>query len=318
MFLFLYSLNQTKFMDKGYFLGIDGGATKSTLVLINLKGKKIFETTGESLNYRNLDEEKFIKNLNELIIKAKKKGKILFSCFSFAGIDTETDKKRVMNIIEKSAVNKMLNSNFIVTNDIEIVLLAANVEDGAAVIAGTGSNFFAKNKNKMARAGGLDYILSDEGSAFYIGQKVLRAAVKSSDLRGEKTILEKLVLKKSGVENMRDLVNLVYEGNLKQKVGEFAPLTEPALKKNDRVAKRILLSAVDELENGIITVTRKAKLKGKFKICLVGGVFKNKYLLNKLETKLKKRFKKARIMLIKNPAIGAAKLAKKEFEKLCK
>jgi len=301
---------------KKCFLGIDGGATKSTLVLIDLKGKKIFETTGKSLNYRNLDKEKFIQNLNELIIKAKKKGKILFSCLSLAGIDTETDKKRVTNIIEKSKVNKILKSNFIVKNDIEVLFLTVNVEDGVAVIAGTGSNFFAKNKNKIARAGGLDYILSDEGSAFDIGQKVLRASVRSKDGRGEKTILEKMVLKKAGIKNIRDLVNLIYGENLKQKVGEFAPLAEIALKKKDKVAKKILLSAIDELENGIITVTRKAKLKGEFKICLVGSVFKNKYILNKLEIKLKKRFKKAKIIIVKNPAIGAAKFAKKEFEKL--
>ena len=45
-------------------------------------------------------------------------------------------------------------------------------------------------------------------------------------------------------------------------------------KKNDRIAKRILLSAVDELENGTETVIKKVNLKGTFKIALVGGVFK--------------------------------------------
>jgi len=44
---------------------------------------------------------------------------------------------------------------------------------------------------KEAFAGGLDYILNDESSAFGIGVRTLKAAVKSFDRRGRKTIFEK-------------------------------------------------------------------------------------------------------------------------------
>lgn len=299
-------------MNKGYFLGVDGGATKSTLILLDSKGKKVFQTEGKSLNNRNLTKEKFVQNLNDLIIKAKKKGKILFSCFSLAAIDTETDRKKVIRLINKT---ENVNFPFIVVSDIESVLSSVDLENGGVIIAGTGSNYYAKNRNLVAKAGGLDYILTDEGSGFDIGQKVLRAAVKSSDGRGEKTILEKMVLKKARIKNMKDMVTLIYKENSKQKVGEFAPLTELALKKKDKIAKKILLSAVDELELGAKTVIKKVNLKGNFKIYLIGSVFKNKFLLEELKQRFKKRFKNVEIVIVKNPAIGAGKLAIKEWKK---
>ncbi len=296
-------------MDKKYFLGIDGGSTRSRLVLLNLKGKKVFEVEGRCLSHRNIPEEEFIQNVSNLVTKIKNR-KILFGCFSLAAIDTEKDREKVIKLI-----NKIVNFPFAVVSDIEGVLPSLNLENGAVIIAGTGSNYYAKNGNLVAKAGGLDYILSDEGSAFSIGQKVLRAAVRSRDGRGEKTILERLVLKKAKIKDMREIVNLIYTKTLKSNVGEFAPLLEKACKKKDKVAVRIISSVIDELENGVGTVIKKVKLKGNFKIALVGGVFKNKFLLTRLEKRVKKRFKKAKIIIVKNPALGAAKLAIKEQEK---
>ncbi len=314
-------------MNKEYFLGIDGGSTKSKLILLDLKGKKVtrplgallrsnkcFEAKGKCLGHRSISEENFIQDVSNIINKIKHK-KILFGCFSLADVDIKKDKRKVVKWINKV---KSVNFPFIVVSDIECVLLSVYLESGVAVIAGTGSNYYAKNGDLVAKAGGLGYILADEGSGFSIGQKVLRAALKSYDGRGKKTILENLVLKKAGIKNMRKIITSVYTNTFKLDVGEFAPLTELALKKKDKVAKKILLSAVDEIESGIITVIKKVKLRGDFKICFVGGVFKNKFLLTEVERRIKKRFKKAEIIIVKNPAIGAAKLAIKEFERLNK
>ena len=128
-------------MGKEYFLGVDGGSTKSRLVLLDLKGKKVFEAKGECLGHRNIPEEKFIQDVSDLISKIKYK-KILFGCFSLAGIDVERNRKKVIKLINKT---EKVNFPFIVVSDIESVLPSVNLEKGCVIIAGTGSNYYAKN-----------------------------------------------------------------------------------------------------------------------------------------------------------------------------
>ncbi len=293
-----------------YFLGIDGGGTRSSLILIDSKGNKVLEKKGKSLNYRAVGEEKFIKNLDNLISNIKKDVK--YSCLALAGVDNKKERENILKLIKKSSFRKYFKSYYFLVNDVEAILPTIDSRKGIAIIAGTGSNFYAKNGKKSYKAGGLGYILSDEGSAFDIGQKVLRAAIKSNDGRGEKTILEKMVLRQAKTKNARDLKTLIHKGILKQNVAAFAHLTEKAIEKKDKVIKEILLSAADDLEKGAVTVAKKVELSGEFKICLIGSALKNKFLLKELSNRLRKRFKKAEILKVENPALGAAKLALNE------
>jgi len=290
-----------------YFLGIDGGGTRSSLILVNSEGKKVLERKGKSLSYRTVGEKSFINNLNNLIAKVNKK--IEFSCLALADVDNEHERKTILNLIKKSNIKRKLKTSYFLISDVEAILPTIESNRGIAIISGTGSNFYAKNGKKSYRAGGLGYILSDEGSAFDIGQKVLKAAIKSMDGRGEKTILEKMVLKQARVNNLRDLKTMIHKGIPKQNVASFAHLVDTAIKKKDTMAKKILLSAADELEAGATAVAKKVNISGKFDICLVGGAFKNKSLLEELKKRLKKRFLNARILRVENPALGAAKLA---------
>ena len=293
--------------EQEYFLGVDAGATKTTVLVVNPKGKKVFETKKNNLSHRHLTEEQFINTLDEIALSIR--FNLGFSCFAFAGMDTREEEKKIVKMIKKSKLNKIIKSNFIVVNDIETVLPSVDAENGVAAIAGTGSNFFAVNHNKTAKAGGKGYLLSDEGSAYFIGLKVLRAAVKSNDGRGKKTILEELVFRKLKIKNLDGLVNYIYTGNLKKQVAGFAILTEKALEKKDKVTREILSSAVEELEAGIRAVVKKTGLKGNFKIALTGSVFTNKFILKNLNLRIKKLFPKAEICIVKNSVIGAAKLA---------
>lgn len=298
-------------MDKKYFLGVDGGATKSNIALIDEYGKLVFKKEGHCLNFRNIPEKDFLKNLSDILKKVGNR-KILFGCFALAGVEVKKDSQYIRELINK---NKLANFKFIVVNDLEGVMPSSNFKDGGVIIAGTGSNFFARNKNKIAKSGGLGYLLSDEGSAFYIGLKVLRASVKSYDGRGKKTLLEKMVLSKNKLSNIRDLVTKVYKPNFKLEVADYAILAQKGLKKRDAVSEEILLSAVNEIEIGIKTVINKVGLKTNFKVACVGGVLKDKFIFNQLKQRLEVVYPGIELIIVKNPELGAAKLAMKEFRR---
>ncbi|MEM5828710.1 MAG: BadF/BadG/BcrA/BcrD ATPase family protein [Candidatus Aenigmatarchaeota archaeon] len=293
------------------FVGIDGGATKTKLIAIDENERILLRICGEGSNYKALGLDLAEKNLYKLLSKCLRKlNKINGICFGLASIDSENDKKIVLERIKKGKIGKLLGKEvkIILLNDTEIILSAANLENGVAVIGGTGSNFLGVNKDKKAWAGGLEYILADEGSAFDIGQRVLRAALRSYDGRGRKTLLEKLVMKKARIRNMREIKDVVYKEKMKSIVASFAPLAEIAAEKGDAIAKKILKDCAKEYIIGIKAVAKKVKLKGDFKIVLVGSVFNSKIIFNELN-----KIFRNRIIRLKDPSIGAARIAKKIY-----
>lgn len=301
--------------NKNLFLGIDGGATNSTLVLLDDKENKILKARNGSLNLRNIGKRSFLKNLKSLLkkIKPQFKNQIKGACFGLAGVDTEEDKKNVEEAIAKLG-KAILPCSALVMNDIDIILPSVGLGEGVVVICGTGSNFFAKKDKRKFLAGGLDYIISDEAGAFDIGIRILRAAVKSFDGRGRKTILEKMVLEKVKVKDVRHLTSFIYKGNQKINVASFAPLLANAVEKEDKVAKEILASLLKEIFSGIFTVSKRAGFKDNFHIAIVGSVFNNKFLVDKVIEGVRKEFNNVKVVMVPEPEVGAARIAKSKFK----
>jgi N-acetylglucosamine kinase-like BadF-type ATPase len=72
--------------------------------------------------------------------------------------------------------------------------------DGYAVIAGTGAGAIrVEDGRQVAVADALGWLLGDEGSGFWIGRRVVRAALADLDGRGPATALTPLMLARLGV-----------------------------------------------------------------------------------------------------------------------
>jgi N-acetylglucosamine kinase-like BadF-type ATPase len=72
--------------------------------------------------------------------------------------------------------------------------------NGYAVIAGTGAGAIrVEDGRQVAVADGLGWLLGDEGSGFWIGQRMVRAALADLDGRGPSTALTRLLLARLGV-----------------------------------------------------------------------------------------------------------------------
>ncbi len=54
----------------------------------------------------------------------------------------------------------------IVVNDVALILPAAGVGDGIAVVAGTGSNCIGRHSSRECAVGGWGWLLGDEGSGY--------------------------------------------------------------------------------------------------------------------------------------------------------
>jgi len=301
-----------------YYLGVDGGATKSIAGVAEADGKIISQKSGPALNYHMLGEDLCERNLRYLLQPFFKKYKrIERVVIGFAGLDTSKDLKIYKKITRKVVPQ---NTKILIFNDAEIALAAACPKNKGArilVICGTGSSVYGEFKNKKAKAIGWDFLLGDQGSAYWLGLSALREVIKSWDGRGRKTILEKLVLKKAGKKNISQLIPEIYKNwqerprEFKKYIASFAALFQKTRSVKDPVARKIIQEAAQELFLGVEAVIRKLRVREKDSVCLgfIGSGFKNPGLLPSLVGKIKKTHPKVNFTYNVNPLRGAIELA---------
>lgn len=305
---------------KKFYLGVEGGGTKSTAILVDEQSRVIAQKEGEDLNYHGEEEKAVRKDLSKLLaplLQKSKNGK-LYAVFGLAGLDTKKDEAFYRGLVKSVLPPKTI---FDVVNDTKTALEAhcPNERKRILVISGTGSNVYGENGAKTARSIGWgDFALGDEGSGYDIGTKVLKAAMRSFDGRGKKTIFESLVPKRMGVATIEDTVATFYKNlrrlqNMKRYVASFAYLLDEGIKNNDRVAIEIRQETIEALMQGISAVTRKLAISNK-EFCLgyVGSVWKTPGIRQIFEDVVKKQYPKVCFSKNDEPSVwGAVLLAKK-------
>ncbi|MBI4091313.1 hypothetical protein HY419_01010 [candidate division WWE3 bacterium] len=303
-----------------YFLGVDGGGTK-TQVLITDEHKNILSMSKVGpTNVRNLDEDTLLRTLNEGIRLAVsgmklKDLEIDFACFGVAGLDTLRDYEVLNRAVEKIAAARFLTKPTVLNDAVCAFRRGTDKKYGIAVVAGTGSNCYGKNlKGEEVYVGGLGHVLSDEGGGYYIGVKALQAAAKSYDGRIEKSLLETLIYEHFGAFDMREVILKVHDKDFgKHDVATLAVLCEKASTEGDFQAGKILQEAGSELSLMALTCAKRLAMLGTdMEIICSGGSFNNARgpLRKTFEEKTKRVATRAKIIYpVSEPAMGAVLIA---------
>lgn len=188
------------------------------------------------------------------------------------------------------------DGRLLLTNDLVPVLFGAPADDSVVVVvAGTGTGFGARSREgNWARAGGCEYVLSDEGGGFWLGLCGLRAAVRAKDGRGAATSLLDRALRWCGAgsaDPLDDLFRTVYVPSFKPVVATFARHVLDAAAE-DEVARGIVAAAADELVIGACAAARAAGCLGTGTRVLVSGSLLTRHgaLAAELSRSLRTRF----------------------------
>jgi glucosamine kinase len=269
-----------------YFLGIDGGGTKTRCVLADETTVLARSMTGAS-NIVRLGEVQAREALHGAIRQVCAATDISLEqisaiCIGAAGAARPEVAVKVCNIIAE------LNSGFTSANvevvgDTEVALDAAFGEGpGVIVIAGTGSVAFGRDAaGHTARAGGWGFAVSDEGSGHWIGRRAVAAILQSAD-RAFQTQLRPLVLQTWKIEGIDQLVQ-VANSTPPPDFPRLFPLVLRAADDGDAIASTILTDAGGELaELARIVIGRLAGLireagqqpVTKLPVALTGSVFR--------------------------------------------
>lgn len=300
------------------YLGIDSGGTKTKFILINEQGELVAESTQSASHYLQvgLDGLKDVmrKGLVDCLDKASAQKEDVKYCFaSVAGYgDIENDNVIIENVI-KTVFNPIPTT---IGNDIENAYAGALAsKPGIVVIAGTGSIGLGIDEyGNSTRCGGWHHAFGgDEGSAFWIGCKLIQAFTLQSDGREPKTLLYPYLKEKYHFNNDSDILQMtIVDWDFdRTKIASLAQDLYYLASQNDPSALSIYDQAAFELSRIIIAIKEKLQFKKAVIASYQGGVFKSEnYVIEPLKQYLKPHSIQLTVP-ITSPDMGSALLALK-------
>jgi N-acetylglucosamine kinase-like BadF-type ATPase len=296
-----------------FFLGIDGGGSK-TSCLLGDETSILGSGTGAASNVVRVGEASARKSLSEAIHQAYSTANIGPQQISRTCVGIAGGARKDVDDIVRGIVSEIVAGEIEVVGDMVIALQSALGDGpGVIVIAGTGSIAYGRNTNgETARAGGWGFAISDEGSGHWIGRAAVAAMMRAhGDER--QTRLTESVLNAWHLKNRQQLV-LAANRSPAPDFAALLPSVVSAAVSGDTVAIRVLESAATELSGLAKTVIKRLFPEGQtVKIAMIGGVFAHSGTVREAFSKsLMAEYPNAEIHSnIVEPVLGALALARK-------
>ncbi|WP_042222330.1 N-acetylglucosamine kinase [Oceanobacillus manasiensis] len=270
-----------------YYIGIDGGGTKTHALLADGNGTIISQAISGASNPNAIGEQQLIEVFQSLFKELDneegtrlKKVKVVYA--GIAGSANPANR----TILEAILASILPQAKIVVEPDAICALYSGTYgKAGIVQIAGTGSIAYGMNESgEQERVGGWGYLIGDEGSGYAIGRAGITAALKSLDGREEPTILLKMLYDHFNVSHPQELIKSVYDAEQPKSV--IAPLSRivfQAYLKDDPVAQTILEQSAKDIASQIKALYRKLfNGEERTKVVLCGGVFQEKGIMPRL------------------------------------
>lgn len=244
-----------------FFLGVDGGGTKTECALADEAGVILARATGAGANLRRVSPAELRATLADCFEQLRRAASlpgltVEVVCAGFAGAADAEARERARPVLAE-----LLQPRFLyVVGDMEVALEAAvGAGSGVVLIAGTGSIAYGRDESgRTARAGGLGPEVGDAGSAYDIGRRAL------------------LAFEKGGAPRLGRLIEQAKLSNLPT-VAELAALMPDVLRaarEGDPAARKLLEQVAAALAGLALEVLRElGLLASEVPLATSGGVF---------------------------------------------
>ena len=296
-----------------YYLGIDGGGTKTELALSNPEGKIVSRLFMDGCNPNTVGIERTKRIIEDGIIQACKDVP-LSSAVVYAGIAGCASEIYADEI--KTMLEKMSFAAFDVGSDNNnIVAAGLGNNEGITMILGTGICSYVVKKEETKRIAGWGYLFDNGGSAFHIGRDAINAYFSAYDGTGEETTLVQRIKQTFGYSN-EELLKYLYSGGNKL-VSSYAMYVFEEAEKGDKVSVSILKKHIAEIARLIrASLSHFSDYDKKIPVILGGGLTNQALLLPYLLDELGDDIKSCSIQVLDVPPVnGALELAKALWRK---
>jgi len=265
-------------------IGIDGGATKTNVVAVDIKTKEpIAHWKGPCTNINSVGPAAVKAALTEGIAYVTKEAHsdgahVLGIALGLSGIDRPENQEEVKRWIHE-IVPQAGDLKIGAYNDAIAALASGtlgHLENSIVLISGTGVIAWGyDDKKNQKRAAGWGPLMGDEGCGYQIGYDVLRHSAFSADGRGPATELLPALLQHLKLSQADDLIPWCYSSDRVEwaRFADLAPLAAICAKKGDKVAQSIVDNAVHQLFITLSAVIRDLGLDKAetFTVVLSGG-----------------------------------------------
>lgn len=298
-------------MAEQLYMGFDAGATKTVCLVGDLR-----TTTGRGesgpANPSSAGVAGFAAAIADAASRALAgtKNAPALAWIGVAGAETPG----IRAALRLAAIEALEAREVWISHDARLLLAAAGVGRGIAVVAGTGSSVYGLSADgREVTVGGWGHLLGDEGSGYDIARRALRAVTQAADGRATTTRLSDAIPAALGAPSVEALRSRLYPA---ARVADVAQLARVVLdlSADDEVASAIVARAARDLALAVRTCRRLlgATDQSVLPVVLGGGLLGERSpLLARLAGELEQEIGTYRVMPLTNePAAGALALAR--------
>jgi N-acetylglucosamine kinase-like BadF-type ATPase len=280
-------------MSDNFFLGVDGGGTKTRFILVDGDGKLAAAYEGPTSDHLQVGidgvRDVLAGGVAALFREAGMDGSSI--AYAFFGLPAYGEDSAAQVLLDGLPEPLLGHRRYRCGNDM-ICAWAGSLggEDGINIVAGTGSIGYGQRKGRSARAGGWGEIFGDEGSGYWIGVQGLNAWSRMSDGRRPAGPLLALLRDQLELADDTDLIDLVlnrWRGR-RADIAALAPTIVAAADAGDDACRDILQRAGAEM--ALLATTARHALgaseSARVPVSYVGGVFTSPAVLHAFSAEL--------------------------------
>ena len=252
-------------------LGMDIGGSR-TRGRVSEGGKLLAEAVVDGANVTALPPATVVSRLQALIDKLGNP-KVAACCAGAAGSEVPGAADRLVRILR----DLLPGARIQVVHDAQLVLAAAGLTVGTAIIAGTGSVAYGKDRRgRELRIGGWGWLLGDEGSGVWIVREAAREVLRRVDVGSEPGPLTSSLMKACRVEHPLEIRRVLFAKLEPEQWAELAPAVFDVAASDSGAADIVSRAAV---VLGDLALSVHDRLGNPGPIVLAGGLLRHQATL---------------------------------------
>lgn len=303
-----------------YYGGVEGGGTHSKLIVCNESGEEVVTVNGPSTNHWMIGIPECANRIAQMVAEAKRKANLSEGIrlrslgLSLSGCEDETTNKR----LEDEISTKLLADHYVICSDTLGSIATATSTGGMVLIAGTGSNAFLRNSDGATfNCGGWGHMLGDEGGAWWISHRVIKAVFDDMDnlakAPADISVAWAQIQQHFGVATRSELLEHCYGSFVKSKFAKLCEKLADCANKEDKLCLWVFAEAGRNLGRMTQALMQRAGPKMQSQlyvdIVCVGSVWKSWNLLRQGFEDIEYGVELRLVRLTQTMALGAMYLA---------
>lgn len=264
-----------------YYIGIDGGGTKTAVAIGKNDGVVLKTIEKSGCSHKSIGIDGVVNIISDSIREIAQSIDVSIDdcagcciglpCYGEApDADSEITEKLKMTYP---------HIPMHIVNDV-VVGWAGSLEcgEGVHLVAGTGAISYGRNdEGKEARANGWSEFFGDEGSCYWVGRQAMSLFSQEADGRKPKGALYEIIKNEFRLKNDIDFIDIVEKNYApyRHKVASFQLFAAKAALEGDAETKKLYEKAAQYLADSAYTVVKQLGWENKnIPVSYYGGLFK--------------------------------------------